>query len=301
MRNIYYQREASIRKTWIMFTAFLGIVIGLGFVISQYYGNPSILLFAVIFSTVMSVISYWNSDKIVLAMAHAKQVDLKSAPELYRIVENLSITAGLPMPRVYIVPEEQLNAFATGRDPKHAVVAVTQGLLRSLNKVELEGVIAHEMSHIGNRDILVNTVAVILVGFISLVADMFMRSLFWGGHTGDDRGREGGQWTVLIGLALAILAPISATLMRLAISRRREALADASGALLTRYPERLASALGKIAADVRTMRFAKNTTSHLWIDDPFTGQKRTAWWHKAFMTHPPIEERIKALREMNTS
>lgn len=295
MANLYTHRDANIRKTWLMFTVFLGIVIGLGFVISQYYGNPSILLFAVIFSTVMSIVSYWNSDKIVLAMAHARQVDLKSAPELYRLVENLAITAGLPMPRVYIVPEEQMNAFATGRDPKHAVVAVTEGLLRGLTKQELEGVIAHEMSHIGNRDILVNTVAVILVGFISLVADMFMRSLFFGGR---DNDRGGNQITLIIGLALAVLAPISATLMQLAISRRREALADASGALLTRYPEGLASALEKIAADIRPMRYAKNTTSHLWIDDPFTGVKRTAWWHKAFMTHPPIEERIKALREM---
>lgn len=298
MANIYTHKASNIRKTWLMFTGFFGIVIALGFVVSQYYGNPSILFFAVIFSSIMSIISYWFSDKIVLSMAHAKQVDVKSAPELYRLVENLAITAGLPMPRVYIVPEEQLNAFATGRNPEHAVVAVTQGLLRTLNKTELEGVLAHEMSHIGNRDILVNTVAVILVGFISLIADMFMRSLFWGGGNRDGNN-GGGQFALIIGIALAVLAPLSATLMQLAISRRREALADASGALLTRYPEGLASALEKIGMDTRPMRFAKNTTSHLWIDDPFTGQKRTAWWHKAFMSHPPIEERIKALRDMS--
>lgn len=295
MANIYTHKESNIRKTWLLFTGFFGVVIGLGFFISQYYGNPSILLFAVAFSTIMSLISYWNSDKIVLAMAHAKQVDLKSNPELYRMVENLAITAGLPMPRLFVTPEMQMNAFATGRDPKHAVIAVTEGALRGLTKTELEGVLAHEMSHIGNRDILVGTVAIILVGFISLIADMFMRSIFWGG--GRDR-EGGGNLMALIGLALAILAPLSATLMQLAISRRRESLADATGALLTRYPEGLASALEKIALDTTPMRYAKNTTSHLWIDDPFTGQKRTAWWHKAFMSHPPMEERIRALREM---
>ncbi len=297
MATIYSHKDANVRKTWFLFTGFLGVVIALGWVISQYYGDPSILLFAVIFSTVMSLVSYWYSDKIVLSMAHAKEVDLKANPELYRIVENLAITAGLPMPKLYIVPEAQLNAFATGRDPKHAVVAVTEGLLAKLDKTELEGVLAHEMSHIGNRDILVNTMAVILVGFISLVADMFMRSIFWGSG---NRDREGGGGAIaIIGLALAILAPISATLLQLAISRRRESLADASGALLTRYPRGLASALEKIARDVTPMRRARNTTAHLWIDDPFTGQQRTAWWHKAFMTHPPIEERIRALREMS--
>jgi heat shock protein HtpX len=223
---------------------------------------------------------------------------MKVHPELYRLIENLTITAGLPMPKIYIVPERALNAFATGRDPKHAVVAVTQGLLETLDRSELEGVLAHELSHIGNRDMLVSTVAVILVGFISLISDMFLRSMMWGG--GRDRDSRGGNgYLVLIGFALAILAPISATLIQLAISRKRESLADASGALLTRYPEGLAKALEKIGADVTPMRVAKNTTSHLWIDDPFTGQARTAWWHKLFMTHPPIEERIRALRQMS--
>jgi heat shock protein HtpX len=297
MATIYKYKDANIRKTWLLFTGFFGVVIGLGWIISQYYGNPSILLFAVIFSTAMSLISYWNSDKIVLAMAHARPVDLKSDPELYRTIENLAITAGLPLPRIYVVPEAQMNAFATGRDPKHAVIAVTEGALHGLTRTELEGVIAHEMSHIGNRDILVNTVAVILVGFISLIADMFMRSMFFRSGRRDDR--EGGGYIALIGIVLAILAPISATLLQLAISRRRESLADASGVLLTRYPEGLASALEKIARDTTPMRYAKNTTSHLWIDDPFTGQARTSFWHRAFMTHPPIEERIKALREMS--
>ena len=253
-----------------MFSAFFVFVIGLGWVFAQIYGDSSILVFAVLFSSIMSIISYWRSDKIVLAIHKAKEVTTKNNPELYRIVENLCITAGLPLPKIYIVPEMAPNAFATGRNPEHAVVAVTEGLLRKLDRSELEGVIAHELSHIGNRDMLVSTVAVILVGFISLVADMFMRSLIWGGDR--DRGRAGGVM-ILIGLALAILAPISATLIQLAISRKRELLADASGALLTRYPEGLASALKKIASDSTPMRTANNTTAHLWLEDPYKGKK----------------------------
>ena len=295
--NLYTQKSSNILKTWTLFTGFLVLVIGVGWVFSQAYGNPGILYFAVLFSVGMNIIGYWYSDKIVLSMAHAKPVDMQANPELYRIVENLAITAGLPMPKLYIIPEMQMNAFATGRDPKHAVVAVTEGLLRNLTKPELEGVLAHEMSHVGNRDMLVGTAAVILVGFISIISDMFLRSLWWGGNRRDDRG-SGGGIIMLIAIALAILAPISAMLLQLAISRKREYLADTSGALITRYPEGLASALTKIAKDVTPMRFAKNTTAHLWIDDPFTGQTRTAWWHKLFMTHPPIEDRIKVLRGM---
>jgi heat shock protein HtpX len=298
--NLYTHKDSNIFKTWMLFTGFLAFVIALGWVFAQAYGNPGILYFAVMFSTVTSFVSYWYSDKIVLAMSRAVPVDMKANPELYRIVENLAITGGLPTPRIFVIPERQLNAFATGRDPKHAVVAVTQGLLETLDKTELEGVLAHEMSHIGNRDMLVGTMAVILVGFVSLLSDIFLRSLWRGGSAGrrsDDRGSAGGI-LLIIAIVLAVLAPISASLIQLAISRKREFLADASGALLTRYPEGLANALEKIAVDVTPMRFAKNTTAHLWIDDPFTGQTRTAWWHKLFMTHPPIEERIRALRGM---
>jgi heat shock protein HtpX len=295
--NLYTQKESNVRRTWAIFTGFLIVVIGLGWIFSQIYGDSSILYFAVIFSVLMNVTSYWYSDKIVLSMSRAVQIEKKDNPELWNIVENLSITAGLPMPKVHIVPERALNAFATGRDPKHASIAVTQGLLEHLNRTELEGVLSHELSHIGNRDILVGTVAVILVGFISLLADLFLRSMFWGGGRNRDRGNAGGVM-LLIGIALSILAPISATLIQLAISRRRESLADASGALLTRYPDGLASALEKIGADVTPMQVAKNTTSHLWIDDPFPGKARTSWLHKLFMTHPPIEERIKTLRGM---
>ena len=279
-----------------MFIGFFIVIIGLGYAFSYLYGNPSILYFAVIFTSVTSFISYWYSDKIVLKIARAVPVEMKNHPELYRIVENLSITAGLPMPKIYVAPEAALNAFATGRNPKNSVVVVTEGLLQKLNRTELEGVIAHELSHIGNRDMLLGTVAVILVGFISLLSDFFMRSMFWGGNR--KRG-EGNAYLIIIGLVLSILAPLAATLIRLAISRRRESLADASGALLTRYPEGLANALQKIADDTTPMTRANNTTSHLWLEDPFHDQKKTPLFHKLFMTHPPTEDRIRALREMS--
>lgn len=296
MATIYTHRDSNMRKTYALFTGFLVFVIGIGWVFSQIYGNPGILFFAVIFSTFMSVFSYWFSDKIVLGMAHAKPIESKDNPELYRIVENLSITAGLPMPRVYIVEDPAPNAFATGRNEKHAVVAVTTGLLSRLNKTELEGVIAHELGHIGNKDMLLQTVVVVLVGFISLISDIFMRAQIFGGRDND----RGNGTMMLVGIALAILAPISATLIQLAISRKREFLADATGALLTRYPEGLASALEKISHDTTPLRYAKHTTAHLWFDDPYDkpGEKMS-WFHKLFLTHPPVEERIKTLREMN--
>lgn len=298
--TLYTHKEQNIRKTWFLFTVFFLVVIGFGWVFSQVYGDPSILFIAVIFSTVMSIVSYWFSDKIVLSMTGAQPVSMQNAPELYRIVENLAITAGLPMPKVYIVPERAPNAFATGRNPEHSVVAVTEGLLEKLDRSELEGVLAHELSHIGNRDMLVSTVAVVLVGFISLVSDMFMRSMFWGGmRSRDDDNRGGNGIFMLIGIAFAILAPISATLLQLAISRKREFLADSSGALLTRYPEGLARALEKIAGDRTPMRAAANaTTAHLWLADPYKDEQKTPLLHKLFMTHPPVEERLKALRGM---
>lgn len=295
MATIYTHRDSNVRKTYALFAGFLVFVITIGWVFSQIYGNPGILFFAVIFSTVMSVFSYWYSDKVVLAMAHAREIQMKDNPELYRIVENLSITAGLKMPKVYLVEDPAPNAFATGRNEEHAVVAVTSGLLERLDKAELEGVIAHELSHIGNKDMLLQTAVVILVGFISLVSDMFMRSQMFGRRD----GREGGGTMFLIGIALAILAPISAILIQLSISRKREFLADASAALLTRYPEGLASALEKISRDTTPLRYAKHTTAHLWFDDPYDkpGEK-ISWFHKIFMTHPPVYERIKVLREM---
>lgn len=299
MATLYTHQTSNIRKTYLLFTLFFVFIIGIGWLFSSLYGDPSILFFAVIFSSVMSFVSYWYSDNIVLAMAKAVPVTREKEPALWNIVENLSITAGLPMPRVYIIYEDAPNAFATGRSPERGVVAVTSGLLERLDKNELEGVIAHELSHIGNRDTLISTVAVILVGFISLVSDFFLRSTLI-----RNREREGGGQVqvvlMFVGIALAVLAPIAATIMRLAISRKREFLADASGALLTRYPEGLANALRKISQDPRKLKVANNTTSHLWFEDPFDKPgERISWLHKMFMTHPPVWERIRALEEMS--
>ncbi|HEY4498127.1 MAG TPA: M48 family metallopeptidase [Candidatus Paceibacterota bacterium] len=298
MASLYTRKSKNIRKTWILFSVFLIIVIGLGWIFSQAYGSPAILWFAVIFSTLMSFLSYWYSDKIVISLSRAKPVTIETAPELYRVLENLTITAGLPMPKIYLVPDRAPNAFATGRDPEHATVAVTEGLLLKLDRTELEGVLAHEMSHIGNRDMLVGTVVVVLVGFISILADIFIRSVFWGGAgSRNDRGNAGAI-LFLSGFILSILAPIAATLIQLAISRRREFLADVSGAMLTRYPEGLASALEKISADPTPMRTATATTAHLWLADPFKDKRKTPWWQRLLMTHPPIGERIKILRDL---
>lgn len=298
--TLYSQKESNMRKTWLLFSLFLIIVIGLGWFFSRVYGNPSILYFATIFSVLMNITAYWFSDKIVLKMAKAKPVKKEEMPELYNIVENLCITAGLPLPKIYLINESAPNAFATGRNPKHAVVAVTEGLLERLDRSELEGVISHELSHVGNRDMLLSTAVVVLVGFISILSDMFLRSTFWGGRRNREGGGQAQAIMMLIGIILAILAPIAAMLMQMAISRKREFLADASGALLTRYPEGLASALEKIARDPMPLPVAKNTTAHLWFDDPFTHGigtgKKVHWLHKLFMTHPPVEERIAALR-----
>ena len=294
MASLYTHKAANIRKTWLIFALFLIVVIAIGWVFAQIYGEPTVLIVAVIFSIFMNVLAYWHSDKIVLRMSRAQPVTRENARDLYNVVENLCIAAGLPLPKIYIIDERAPNAFATGRNPEHAVVAVTTGLLQRLNRSELEGVIAHELSHIGNRDMLVSTVVVVLVGFISIISDIFLRTRF----RGRGRGNVGGI-LLLIGLILAILSPIISRLMHFAISRKRELLADASGALLTRYPEGLANALIKISKDPTPLPVATNTTAHLWFDDPFDkpGEK-ISWLHKLFMTHPPVEERIKALTGM---
>ena len=239
----------------------------------------------------MNIFSYWNSDKIALALNHAKQIKKEDNPDLWNTVENLAITAGLPMPKVYIIEDQAPNAFATGRNKEHAVVAVTTGILGILDKTELEGVIAHELSHIGNRDILLSTVVVVLVGFISIVAHIFMRSMFFGRGRSNDR--EGGGILMIIGIVLSILAPIFATLIQLAISRKREFLADASGALLTRYPEGLANALIKIGKYNQPMKYANEATAHLFIANPFGRAGKNL--SNLFNTHPPIEARVRAL------
>src|SRR3989344_5755769 len=242
MANLYSYQSANIRRTWVLFIVFFAVVLGVGYVFSRVYEDPSIVFFAGVFSIVYALISYFGSAGIALSLARAAPIEKKDNPELYNLVENLAITAGLPMPKVYITPELQINAFATGRDPAHAAIAVTRGALEKLTKTELEGVLAHELSHVGNRDILVSTVAVILAGVISLLGDFFLRSMFWGGarRHNNDNDRAGGIF-ILLGIVFSILAPIGGMLIQLAISRRREFLADTSGVLLTRYPEGLIS------------------------------------------------------------
>jgi heat shock protein HtpX len=296
MATLYTEQSKNITKTWLLMAVFLVVVIGLGWFFSIYYGNPNILYFFVAFSILMNVFSYWFSDTIVLKLAGAKPAERETNFDLYTIVENLSITAGLPMPKVYIVNDPAPNAFATGRDKGHAVVAVTTGLLNILNKTELEGVIAHELSHVGNRDMLLSTVVVVLVGFISVLADVFRRNLFFGGmgRRRDDNEGNGGAILMIIGIVLSILAPIFAILIQLAISRKREFLADASGALLTRYPEGLAHALQKISQYSKPMARQSNAIAHLYIADP-RGSRLGRRIGGLFATHPPAEERIKAL------
>ncbi len=300
MANLYTYQSANVRRTWLLFVIFFTVVVGIGYVFAMAYNSPSFIVFAVIFSVIYAFISYWSSARIALALARAVPVERRDSPALYNVVENLCIASGLPTPKIYITPEMQINAFATGRDPQHAAIAVTQGALQRLDKTELEGVIAHELSHVGNRDILVSTVAAVLAGVISLLADVFLRSLFWGGmgRGRNNNNNEAGEIFFIFAIALSILAPIGTMLIQLAISRRREALADASGVLLTRYPQGLISALEKIGEDEIPMQSAKDSTAHMWLDNPFKGSG-ASWWHKLFMTHPPIEERIKALRALS--
>jgi heat shock protein HtpX len=299
MASIYTQADSNTRKTWLLITGFLVFVIAIGWLFSQALQSDAILYVAVFLSIATSFGSYWWSDKLVLSMAKATPIEKNDNPELYRIVENLCITAGLPLPKIFLSQDMQPNAFATGRDKNHAVVCVTQGLLQRLNKTELEGVLAHELSHIGNKDMLLSTVVVVLAGVVSLLANFFLRISFFGGSgRRDDRDGNVGLILMVAGIFAAILAPIAATLIQLAISRKRESLADADGALLTRYPEGLASALEKIAKDQTPMPTANTTTSHLYIESPFRDGQKQSWFVKLFQTHPPIEERIKALRDM---
>jgi heat shock protein HtpX len=296
--TLYTQQGANIRKTWLLMSVFLVMVIGVGYIAAYVMGNPVILYVAVVLAIFTNLWSYWYSDSLVIKMTGAQPVTKDTYPVLWNVVENLSITAGLPMPKVYVVNDPAPNAFATGRDPEHAAVAATTGILQILNQTELEGVIAHELSHIGNRDMLVATIAVVLAGFVALLSDFCMRALMFGGRDREDN--KAGVAFLVIGIIGIILAPIAAQLIQLAISRKREYLADAAGALLTRYPEGLASALEKISANSQTMLRANTATAHLFIADPFGGDKRSLKQKISglFQTHPPAEDRIRILREM---
>jgi len=298
MATLYTQQDRNVRKTWLFMFVFLVLIVGLGWFLSYYYGNPFILYFAVIFSVLANIGSYWWSDKIVLAMTRARQIQESDNQVLWNVVENLSITAGLPMPRLYIVDDPAPNAFATGRNKEHAAVAVTTGLLSMLDRSELEGVIAHELSHVGNRDILISTIVVVLAGLVVMLSDFFLRMQHFGGRSrGGGKGNQLQGILFLVGIIFAVLSPIIATLIRLAISRKREFLADASGALLTRYPEGLARALQKISQYGGRMQRASNATAHLFISNPFGPDKngQIGFMQKLFMTHPPMQERVRAL------
>ena len=295
MANLYTQQSKNVTKTWLLMTLVFLIVIGLGWFFSIYFQNPSIVIIFGLFAIVLNVVSYWYSDKVVIKLSGARPATREEFFDLYTVVENLSITAGLPTPKIYVVQDPAPNAFATGRDKNHAAVCATTGLLAILNKTELEGVIAHELSHIGNRDMLVSTVVVVLVGFISIISDIFLRSLwFGGGRRSNNNDGESGNVLMIVGIVLAILTPFIGMLIQLAISRKREYLADASGALLTRYPEGLASALEKIGNYSQPLRHQSGAIAHLYIADP-SGGKKTAWYKTLLLTHPPINSRIKAL------
>jgi heat shock protein HtpX len=278
----------------VLFVAFIATI---AFIFGKANGYGfSYAGIALVIAGFMSIGSYYFSDKIVLATSGARQIEVKDNPTLFHIVENLAIGDGLPMPKIYIIDDLSPNAFATGRDPKHAVVCVTTGILSKLSKVELEGVIAHELSHVKNYDIRLMGIVVILVGFVAILADFFMRSLWFRGR--DSENDRAQAIFLIVGIVFALLSPIVATLIQLAVSRKREFLADASGALLTRYPEGLASALEKISKDPQPLHNASNATAHLFITNPFKGKNGKTWFTSLFDTHPPIEERIKILRAM---
>ncbi len=292
--NLYAERTANIRRTWALVLGFLIVVIAIGYIVSWYYGNPFILFIAVIIAVATNFYAYWASDKLVLSLNHARPATREEFFDFYTVTENLSITAGLPKPKLYVIDDPAPNAFATGRDEKHAVVCATTGLLAMMTRPELEGVIGHELSHIKNRDMLLMTLAVVLAGFVAIIANIFLNISFWGG---DRRDSNGNAVLMILAVVGIVLAPLAAKLIELAVSRRREYLADASGVLLTRYPEGLASALRKIGGYAAPMQNANLATAHLFIGDPFGAKSggSSGWIERMFSTHPPIQERIQAL------
>jgi heat shock protein HtpX len=296
--NLYQERASNIRRTWALVLGFLIVVIAVGYAISWYYDNPAILVIAIIIAVATNFYAYWASDKLVLSLNHARPASRTEFFDFYTVTENLAITAGLPMPKLYVIDDPAPNAFATGRDDKHAVICATTGLLAMMTRPELEGVIGHELSHIKNRDILLMTVAVVLAGFVAIAANIFLRMSFFGGWRRDDNG-EGNAIFMILAIVGIILAPIAAKLIELAVSREREYLADASSVLLTRYPEGLTSALQKLGNYSLPMQHPNLATAHLFINDPFGSKKGSGgsagWIERLFSTHPPIQDRIKKL------
>lgn len=297
---MYNEIASNKRKSALLILVFLLVIIAVGWWAGYFFDTgPATVAFATLFAVMMSLASYYQGDKLALAVARARPVSREENPYVHRIVENLCIATGMPLPRIYEIPDGALNAFATGRDPAHASLALTTGIIEALEDEELEGVIAHELSHIKNYDIRLATVVIICVGIVTLVADWTLRSMFWGrqGRRGNGRGNAAAIM-LIIGLVFAVLAPLFAKLIQLAVSRKREFLADASGALATRYPEGLARALEKIAASTTPLSSANRATAHLYLDDPFKKRSIMNRMGALFGTHPPLEERIKRLRAM---
>ena len=288
----------------LLVAAFILLVVAVAWAIQLLLGYGVVgLVIALVVAGVGSFIAYWKSDAVALRMSHAHPADPEQYARLHNVVEGLCIAAGLPKPRVYVIDDPAPNAFATGRNPRHAAIAVTTGLLDTMNRIELEGVLAHELSHVKNYDILVSTLAVTLVGVVVLLADWSLRFMWFGGgrRRDGDGGGQGGAPVALIGLVLLLLAPLFAQLMQLAVSRRREALADVSGVALTRYPPGLISALEKLKADKTVVHFNSRATAHLWIESPLAREPREGPFsrlNRLFDTHPPLDDRIKVLKEL---
>ncbi len=289
--------SSNKRKSYLLFFFFIILLMLIGFVFGLMFDSILFTILIIGISIVMVIVSYYYSDSIVLKISGARPVDRKTETHLYHLVDGLAIAAGLPKPKCYVIDSKALNAFATGRDPDHGVICVTTGLLKTLNREELEGVIAHEMSHIKNYDIRFMSIVAVLVGITTIISHIMLRSFFW--SSGSSRGNKGGSVQIAmlgLGIILAILTPIIATIIKMAISRQREFLADSTGALLTRYPEGLASALEKISKDTTPLKTANKATAHLYISNPLKNQK--SFLNNMFSTHPPIEERVKRLRSM---
>lgn len=298
--SIHSQIQSNKSKTILIMVFFTLFIAMLSLILGKASGyGVSWVGIALIISGLISLGSYYYSDRLVLAMSGARPADRKRDFDLFTVTENIAIAAGIPKPRVYVIDDTAPNAFATGRDPKHAVVCATRGLMQKLTRSELEGVIAHEMSHIQNYDTRLMAIVSVLVGTVAFLSDWFSRSLWWGGRSRDREGRGNFEAILfIVGIILALISPLIATIIQLAISRKREYLADASGALLTRNPQGLASALVKISSDREVLEAATNATAHLYITNPFKEKNFGAWFSSLFDTHPPIAERIKILRSM---
>jgi heat shock protein HtpX len=300
MSSMYTSISANKRNSFFITIAITAFLIVLGYFLGVYWGSGYAgVAISFLLALIMSLAAYYSGDKMVLAISRAKRIEKRDYPQLFNVIEELSVAGGLPMPAIYVIDDTAPNAFATGRNPQHASVAITTGLMQKLNRDELQGVMAHELSHVGNRDILYATMVGVLVGSIAMISDFFLRSFFWSGgrrRRSDEKGGGIGAILVIVAIALAILAPICAKLLQLAVSRQREYLADASAAMLTRYPEGLASALEKIAGDKEVLEVANRATQHLYIVNPIKPFEKRA--SSLFSTHPPIGERITRLRAM---